>query len=648
LRPVAGARYFQSVTVVSRAHDVAVQVASLPRSAARWLGPSKRWIAAGLLVVPGLGLAVLDGTARPDQIGAWPAATLGAYVATIVLSTLLWAGLVLAASAPRAWPARVLLTLASAMAVGAQLYFFGRYHAYMNPRAVLVGTSMLPSVGQQLWIDRASFLRAVLPPVAASLLLLVARRRLAATGERAGRMGLDVALAALVLAAFAVGISGGGEQAASPDILYLSSIGRLAQARWQHDEQVERAHPGPRTPAPVPPIATSLDGRHSVLFIVTESVRAMDACSVPAADCSTTPYTNTLLPRRFGFTQMRALDSTTAVSLAVLWSGLAPISSRQELHTAPLLWEYAHAAGFDTAYWTSQNMFFANSGTWLEGLPLSRWVSATDLDPDPTYETGADDAKLVDAVRHDLPALRRPFVGVVHLSNTHFPYVIDEADAPFQPQSTAFGAGDVAKVHNRYSDAIRRQDAIVARLVSEVRAAPGGDGVIVVFVSDHGEQIRERGAVGHTWGVYDEELRVPFWIDAPDGLLTGEEEATLRGLQDAAVTQLDILPTLLDLAGLGSAPEIETLRAAMPGRSLLRGGTPGQAVVLTNCSSIFACAFKNWGAMEGTRKLLATQNDTHWRCFDVARDPDERTDLGVEACPALRDLAEGGGRGTPF
>jgi arylsulfatase A-like enzyme len=226
--------------------------------------------------------------------------------------------------------------------------------------------------------------------------------------------------------------------------------------------------------------------------------------------------------------------------------------------------------------------------------------------------------------------------------------VIDEADAPFQPQARAFGAGDGAKVHNRYSDAIRRQDAIVARLVSEVRAAPGGDGVIVAFVSDHGEQIRERGAIGHTWGVYDEELRVPFWIDVPPGVLTGEQAQTLRGLQDASITHLDVLPTLLDLAGLGSAPEIATLCEAMPGRSLLRGGSPGQAVVLTNCSSIFACAFKNWGAMEGSRKLLATQNDTRWRCFDVARDPEERADLGADACPALRDLAEGGGRGTPF
>jgi phosphoglycerol transferase MdoB-like AlkP superfamily enzyme len=345
---------------------------------------------------------------------------------------------------------------------------------------------------------------------------------------------------------------------------------------------------------------------------------------------------------------MRALDSTTAASLAVLWSGLSPTASREALHTAPLLWEYAHAAGFDTGYWTAQNLFFANSGTWLEGVPVSRWVSATDLDADPTYEVGADDGKLVDVVLRDLPTMRAPFVGVVHLSNTHFPYVIDEADAPFQPQSQAIGAGDAKKVLNRYRDAIRRQDAIVARLVRGVRALPGGDRTVVVFVSDHGEQIRERGAIGHTWGVYDEEVLVPFWMDAPAGTLTDEQAARLRAQKDAPLTQLDVLPTVLDVMGVWDAPEVASFRAAMPGESLLRGGSAGQSVVLTNCTSIFACAFKNWGAMQGTRKLVATQNDAGWKCFDLADDPGENEDLGSDACGPLAELASRDGRGTPF
>jgi glucan phosphoethanolaminetransferase (alkaline phosphatase superfamily) len=640
-------RRFFAVTMVSPVSHGDFPLRTRPASQETQKARTRRWFARAMLAIPGLAIGALDWGVRHDEIAAWPRATLLSYGTTLVFSGLFWGGLIPAAAARHAWGARVLLALGALLAVGAQRYFFARYHAYMNPRAVIVGTSMLPSVGQQLWSDRASFLRSVLPPLGAVILLALAWRRAAPVSQRGGRRALDVAVAALLISAVAAPVSGGGQEAAAPDVLYMASLGRLASARWQHADALERAHPGPRTPTPVPPIATRAR-RLSVLFVVTESVRASDACSVPTPDCGPTRFTNALLPDRFGFTQMRALDSTTAVSLAVLWSGQPPTASREALHTAPLLWEYAHAAGFDTAYWTSQNLFFANSGTWLEGLPLSYWVSATDLDEDPSYEVGADDARLVDVVVRDLLTMHSPFVGVVHLSNTHFPYVIDDASAPFQPQARAFGAGDAAKVHNRYRDAIHRQDALVARLVRAVRATPVGRRVALAFVSDHGEQIRERGAIGHTWGVYDEEVRVPFWIDVPKGALTSREEATLRGLASAPLTQLDILPTLLDLMGIWGAPELSPFRRSMPGESLLRGGTPGREVVLTNCSSIFACAFKNWGAMRGTKKLLATQNDARWECFDVARDPEERRDLGPEACGELQALAEADGRGTPF
>jgi hypothetical protein len=628
--------------MVSQAQGETRQLAARPWWGA--LAPTRKWTRWLLVAAPGLGIALLDLQARHDQLASWPRSTVVLYALTLALSAVLWAGLVAAASVQGAWPARVLLAVGATMAVGAQVYFFGRYHAFMNPRAVLVGTSMMPSVGQQLWSDRASFLRSILPPLAAAALLPIALRRWAPISPGRGAMALDAAIAAILVSAFCLDVP--GEQAASPDVLYLASMGQLSYARWGHTDMVERAHPGPRTPAPVAPIPAR-GARRSVLLVVTESVRGAETCSVPAEGCEATPYTNALLPLRFGFSQMRALDSTTAVSLAVLWSGLPPTASRQALHTAPLLWEYAHAAGFDTGYWTAQNLFFANSGTWLEGVPVSRWVSATDLEADPTYEVGADDAKLVDVVLRDLPSMKAPYVGVVHLSNTHFPYVIDEADAPFQPQSQTFGAGDVAKVRNRYLDAIRRQDAQVARLVRGLRAIPGGDQVVVAFVSDHGEQIRERGAIGHTWGVYDEEVRVPFWIDAP-GPLTDEQRGGLRALQDVPVTHLDVLPTLLDFMGVWDAPEIAEHRRAMPGGSLLRGGSAGRPVVLTNCSSIFACAFKNWGAMLGSRKLVATQNDSHWKCFDLQSDPGESEPLEETACADLRQLAEADGRGTPF
>ena len=271
---------------------------------------------------------------------------------------------------------------------------------------------------------------------------------------------------------------------------------------------------------------------------------------------------------------MRAVDSTTAISLAVMWSGLAPTESRTALHSAPLLWEYAHAAGLDTAYWTSQNLLFGNSGEWLRGLPLTREVSATQLDAEADLDTGADDAKLVDRSLAEIEGLHEPFVGVVHLANTHFPYAIDDADAPFQPQSDATGPGYEQEITNRYHDAIWHQDRAFARLIQRLRSTPLGKRTVVVYLSDHGEQFYEHGILGHTATLYEQEVHVPAWIDAPPGTLSDAEEDHLRSLTDAPLTTLDVLPTLLDLAGLWDDPSLAPFRAKMPGASLLRGGSP--------------------------------------------------------------------------
>ena len=288
----------------------------------------------------------------------------------------------------------------------------------------------------------------------------------------------------------------------------------------------------------------------NVLVLLDESVRASDACSVPAAACEETPFTNAALPGRFGLSQMRALDSTTALSMATLLTGLGPASPRSALLSAPLLFEYAHAAGVDTAFWTSQNLLYANAGRFLDGTPLHFFVSGTGLEPYADYLDGADDGLLLDRVARDVPALREPFLAVVQLANTHFPYKVDDRDLPFSStrdwqHMDAFGRTAV-----RYADAVHRQDRLLARFLG---ALPR-ERTVVVFLSDHGEQLGERRRTGHTWTEYDVEVHVPAWIDAPAGTLTDVEAANLRAVRDVPLTMLDVAPTVLDLVGLWDAP----------------------------------------------------------------------------------------------
>ncbi|MGH7298158.1 MAG: sulfatase-like hydrolase/transferase, partial [Polyangiaceae bacterium] len=311
--------------------------------------------------------------------------------------------------------------------------------------------------------------------------------------------------------------------------------------------------------------------------------------------------------------------------------------------------EYAHRAGVDAAYWTSQNLLYANAGRFLDGLPLSDFVCGTQLAPYADYLDGADDGALLDRVRVGLGRLREPYLGIAQLANTHFPYEVDRRDLPFSSTHDWRKMDDFGRTRIRYWDALYRQDKLLARFVAELRALPGAERTVVVFLSDHGEQIGEHGQTGHTWNLYDEEIRVPMWIDAPAGTLTDDELAHLRAARDAPLTELEIAPTVLDLLGVWDDPALAPLRARMRGVSLLRAApSPERVEVMTNCSALFSCAVKNWGAIQGSRKLFAAEEDTAWHCYDTAADPRETNDLGAQPCEELRAAAEGEGRGSPF
>jgi hypothetical protein len=66
-----------------------------------------------------------------------------------------------------------------------------------------------------------------------------------------GWLCLDLAVVATLIAAF-VSPDRGAEQGQPPDVMYVSAIGQLARAHWDHNETVERLHPSNRTPETVP------------------------------------------------------------------------------------------------------------------------------------------------------------------------------------------------------------------------------------------------------------------------------------------------------------------------------------------------------------------------------------------------------------
>ncbi len=611
----------------------------------RALARARRRLRPVLLLLPALLVFLLDARIRGERLLTLSPRYLASYGAALVESGVLWGLLLFAASARRGalrWIAAALFVILATLALGGQIYFHRAYSTYLNLDATLFGTSVSASVFGQLRADGKHFLSAIaVPLVSAVALVWLGRAWVRPTRSRLSRAGRLLFVPALV-AVFLIPCSYRRVQASTPDVIYFHALGGLAKS-LAGGRTASQVRPGLRTPPAMPSVTPrpAVPGRNVVL-VLTESVRFDAHCSEHAETCPNAPVANAAAPGRRPLLQMRSNASTTAIELAVLWSGLQPTASREALHTAPLLYDYAHAAGLDDAYWTSHHMMFANSRLFVQDLPTSHQCGATDLDPLADIDLGGPDELLSARAEAEMPALREPFFGVVHYGNTHTPYRVDPAVSPFQPSFVSKDPADNDAYRNYYRNAVFLQDRAIGDLIRFIRSQPFGARTIILFTSDHGEAFREHGQIGHTGAILDEEIHVPFWIDAPPGTLTPAEEAALDHARGRLAYHTDVTPTVLDLLGLWDAPELAGFRAAMVGSSLIRPEPPAPPPVLelSNCSGIWGCAFRNWGLMRGPLKLEAREWDSRWHCYDVLADPREERDLGQEGCGDLPSIAQ--------
>ena len=604
----------------------------------------RRYLSWGLLLVPTISVVVIDFMRRGERLAKLTPQYQATYAYAVLESIVVWSILLYAASRRRGWSRwlnAVLFVVALTFSFGGQKYFYDQYNAYLNVDVSLFASNFMDSVANQLFADIGNYLKAKLPWLITGVALIVVGRIILRPQGRPARVASVLAPLCLV-ASFFVPVQHRHLQAATPDTLYLHAVGGLIRTQAGWTKESNQMRPRVRESLPVPQLTSKVDKPRNVLFLILESVRADATCNDGYEEgCKKTQYTNELVKNRIAQTQMRSMASCTAISLAVMWSGLSPVESRDNLHTWPLIFDYAKAAGWDRAFWTSQNMMFGNARLWVKNLGVSQFISATDLDPTSDLDMGAPEHLLAKHVNDNIGKLKEPWLGVVQFSNVHYPYYLDpNGPKPFKPYTTSKAPDDNPYFFNLYKNTVHQQDRHVASIIKNLRATEAGKRTIIVYTSDHAEAFREHNQMGHTFSVFDEEIKVPAWIDAPPGLLTAEEEANLKAKRDEFVFHVDYAPTILDLMGVLDDPGVAKYKTKMPGHSLLRKKLTDQPVAMTNCAGVWSCAFENWGYMQANMKIEARAWDTGWHCFDLKNDPFEKFNLGESNPDCARLKAE--------
>jgi arylsulfatase len=136
----------------------------------------------------------------------------------------------------------------------------------------------------------------------------------------------------------------------------------------------------------------------------------------------------------------------------------------------------------------------------------------------------------------------------------------------------------------------------------------------IMFVADHGDMLGDHGM----WAkkvMYDKSTRVPLYLLPPEG-----DERCTPGTVDTRLCNLcDVMPTLLDVAGIEAPGSVE-------GRSLLR-------------SDLRDHLYSEYGeghmatrmVREGDFKLIYYADGNRFQLFNVKEDPREEKDLTHDA-----------------
>ena len=616
--------------------------ASAPASPRRRGRRLRQLAGLAILMTPTIWVVGTDFLRRGKALLAFDRPHTYGYLGSVVESLLFWGVLLHVASRRRGRFSKgvaglfmVLFTLA----MGIEGAFHAFYNIYLSMDGQVHSKSIPWSIVGTLPFSRPVVLAHVFGAFALGFGLVALARRFVRPRLWPRRI-MPLAVPLVLYAVIRVPVSYRTLQSTPFDMIYFHGVAAVTREHLGITHESPDLRVQRRSPEGVPTLTPRPARPRNVLLVLQESQRADVTCIDYDKDCKlATRFTNKLLPDRIPLRQLRSNASTTAISISNIWSGVRPTERRDTLHSVPLLWDYARAAGYDTAYWTSQNLMFGNARLYVQDIPVSHRCVATELDSQADLDTGAYDSLVTDRVIHEIGELKEPFFAVVHYSNVHFPYVYDEDFAPFQPADMDKSAEKNDEFKNYYKDVVYLSDMAVGRMLSHVRDTDAGKRTVVVYTSDHGESFREHWQLGHTSSVYDEEIHVPGWIDAPPGTLSPEEEKNLRGARDELLWHLDLAPTFLDLLGIWDDPALSPFRARMMGHPITRRERTTEPVPLTNCTWLWECAFRNWGMMQGPMKLEAREWDNEYHCFNVADDPDEQHNLGEQACAPLPDLA---------
>jgi N-acetylglucosamine-6-sulfatase len=193
------------------------------------------------------------------------------------------------------------------------------------------------------------------------------------------------------------------------------------------------------------------------------------------------------------------------------------------------------------------------------------------------------------------------------------------------------GQFDFDTFYRRYAETLLALDESIGRILDWLIDHDMGEDTLLLYLGDNGFSLGEHGLIDKRQA-YEESMRIPMLAWGPGLVPRGTEVAGM-------VRNIDIMPTILDLAGVDATRPVDG-RSILP---LLRGermGSPGELLYEYYWEHAFPHTPTTF-ALRGDRYKYIYYHgvwDTQ-ELFDLATDPHEQYNL-IDI-PAFHDIGDG-------
>ena len=370
------------------------------------------------------------------------------------------------------------------------------------------------------------------------------------------------------------------------------------------------------------PVPASVPKDFDVLLVTIDTTRA-DHLGAYGYKRDTSPNLDKLAKQGTVFENGWAHAPSTRYSIPAILTGRLPLDVYYDTSVdgwpglqpkATTIGEAMQTLGFITGaitnYWYFDRVRRMDQGfTEYDNANASLHQGVTGAGPEQTKGSSSKEQTDKAIAFVDKHAADRWFLWV-HYYDPHFAY---EPHADVQP----FGTDRMAL----YDGELKFTDLHIGRLLDHV-----GPNTVVVITGDHGEGFGEHTIDLHGYHLYSPQTKVPMIFRVPG--IAARRSTTPAG-------HVDILPTLVNLAGGTASPE-------MMGTSLLGSimGTDRDRVVFQQLSYEGNHEMRG-GAGKQCHVIYNVSPDTSWEVYRVDRDPLETEDLaGTDACSGTRKAVE--------